>query len=143
VWALGDAAINRDASGTPYPATAQHAVRQGKHLARNLARVLGGEAPLPLEFRPLGSLVALGCRSGVAKILGLRLAGFPAWWLYRTVYLTKMPGLSRKARVALDWTLGLLFPPDAVQLGVHGKTPRGDNARAESPVSSLDRTGST
>jgi NADH dehydrogenase len=119
VWALGDSAVNPDAEGKPYPATAQHAVRQGAHLANNLARVLCGDPPQALDFRPAGELVALGCRSGVAKIFGVKLAGFPAWWMYRTVYLLKMPGLSRKARVALDWTFDLVFAPDVVQLGVH------------------------
>jgi NADH dehydrogenase len=119
VWAAGDAAVNPDRDGNPYPATAQHAVRQAKHLAKNLALVLEGKPPQPLDYRPIGSLVALGCRSGVAKIFGIKLAGFAAWWMYRTVYLLKMPGLSRKARVALDWTTDLLFSPDVVQLGVH------------------------
>ncbi len=119
VWAIGDAAVNPDAAGEPYPATAQHAVRQGIHLAGNLARLLAGESPRPLDYRPKGEIVPLGCRSAVAEILGIKLAGFPAWWLYRTVYLSKMPGLSRKARVALDWTFDLVFPPDVVQLGVH------------------------
>jgi len=123
VWAIGDAAVNPDAAGRPYPATAQHAVRQGQHLARNLVRVMSGEKPTPLDFEPLGSLVALGCRSGVAKIFGVKLAGFPAWWMFRTVYLSKMPGLGRKARVAIDWTFDLFFAPDPVQLGVHQREP--------------------
>ena len=119
VWAIGDCAVNPDAEGRPYPATAQHAVRQGVHLARNLSRSLSGTSPQPFDYTALGSIVALGCRSGVAKVFGVKLAGFPAWWLFRSVYLMKMPGLSRKARVALDWTLELLFPRDFVQLGVH------------------------
>ncbi len=68
-----------------------------------------------------GSLAALGCRTGVAKVFGLKLSGFAAWWLWRTVYLLKMPGLSRKLRVALDWTIDLVFSRDYVQLGVHGQ----------------------
>jgi NADH dehydrogenase len=119
VWAVGDAAVNLDPDGNPYPATAQNAVQEGTQLARNLARVLRGGRAEPLRYRPLGSIVALGCRSGVAKILGIKLAGFPAWWMYRTVYLLKMPGFARKLRVALDWTMDLFFAPDFVQLGVH------------------------
>lgn len=125
VWAIGDAAVNVDAEGNAYPATAQHAVRQGANVARNVARVLDGKTPRPFDFRSLGSLVALGCRSGVAKIFGIKLAGFAAWWMYRSVYLMKMPGLARKARVALDWTFDLVFPPDVVQLGVHRGLRRG------------------
>ena len=79
--------------------------------------------PLAAQLFPLsvlvGSLVALGCRSGVAKVFGFKLSGFPAWWLHRTVYLSKMPGFARKARVALDWTFDFIFAPAVVQLGVH------------------------
>lgn len=125
VWAIGDAAVNRDKHGNAYPATAQHAVKQGSHAARNVARSLEGRASEPFDYEPLGSLVALGCRSGVAKVFGIKLAGFAAWWMFRTVYLMKIPGFARKARVALDWTFDLLFPPDVVQLGVHGKSRDG------------------
>jgi NADH dehydrogenase len=119
VWAIGDAAVNVDKTGRPAPATAQQAVRQGRHLARNLGLAVSGRQPLPLVARSAGSVAALGCRTGVAKLFGLKLSGFPAWWLYRTVYLWKMPGLARKIRIAIDWTLDLVFPRDVVQLGVH------------------------
>ena len=119
VWAIGDSAVNPDPDGKPYPPTAQHAVRQGQGLAANLARVVAGEPATHFVYEAVGSLAALGCRTGVAKILGVKLSGFPAWFLWRTVYLFKMPGLSRKVRVALDWTLDLFFRRDVVQLGVH------------------------
>ncbi len=118
VWAIGDAAVNRDADGVPYPATAQHAVRQGQHLARNLVRALRGLEPEPCDIRSLGALAALGCRTGVAEILGVKLSGFAAWFLWRTVYLMKMPGVARRVRVALDWTVDLFFPRDPVQIGL-------------------------
>ncbi len=124
VWGIGDTAVNPDPDGAAYPATAQHAVQQGRHLARNLARVLRGEAPTPCDIRTKGVLAALGCRTAVAKVLGLKLSGFPAWFLWRTVYLLKMPGWSRRARVALDWTLDLLFRRDVVQLGLAGRPGR-------------------
>ncbi|MFO7653071.1 MAG: NAD(P)/FAD-dependent oxidoreductase [Candidatus Krumholzibacteriia bacterium] len=117
VWALGDCAVNPDPQGDPYPATAQHAVGQGKALADNLLRVLRGQEPRPCVIESRGSLVALGCRTGVARVLGIKLSGFPAWFLWRTVYLTKMPGWGRRARVALDWTVDLLFGRDDVQMG--------------------------
>ena len=119
VWAIGDGAVNTDTAGGAYPATAQHAVRQGVHLARNLAAVLKGRPTTPCRIVSKGSLAALGCRTGVAKVFGIKLSGFPAWWLWRTVYLLKMPSFSRKLRVALDWTIDLLFSRDYVQLGVH------------------------
>ncbi len=119
IWAIGDSAVNIDREGKPYPATAQHAVREGIAVADNLVRVLRGDPPRPFNFRTQGTLAALGCRTGVAQIFGLRLSGFPAWWQWRTVYLLKMPGLSRKVRIAIDWTLDLFFRRDDVQLGVH------------------------
>lgn len=118
MWAIGDSAVNVDAEGNPYPATAQHATRQGAHLAKNIVRVLRGEPTEPCDLDNLGAIAALGCRTGVAKILGVKLSGFPAWFMFRTVYLLKMPGLARKIRVALDWTIDLLFSKDAVQLGL-------------------------
>jgi NADH dehydrogenase len=119
VWAVGDSAVNIDAEGKPYPATAQHAVREGAHVADNLVRLLEGMVSMPFNYRTQGSLAALGCRTGVAEVFGLRLSGFPAWWLWRTLYLLKMPGLARKVRIAIDWTLDLFFRKDDVQLGVH------------------------
>jgi NADH dehydrogenase len=119
VWAIGDAAVNRGPDGAAYPATAQHAVMEGVHAAANIAAALRGRPTRPCDLPDLGSLAALGCRTGVARILGVRLSGFLAWWLWRSVYLLKMPRLSRKTRVALDWTIDMLFARDYVQLGVH------------------------
>jgi NADH dehydrogenase len=123
LWAIGDCAVNLDSEGKPYPATAQHAVRQGQHLAHNLACVMRGEAAEPCEIKSPGQLAALGSYRGVAKIYGLKFAGFPAWFLWRTVYLTKMPGWGRSLRVALDWFMEFFFSLDYVQLGV--STTRG------------------
>lgn len=137
VWAIGDSAVNLDAAGQPYPATAQHATRQGVHLARNLVRVLRGDASRPCDITNQGSIAALGCRTGVAKILGVKLSGFPAWFMFRTVYLMKMPGLARKFRVALDWTMDLLFTKDVVQLGLtRARRGIGDSSR---PVDEITR----
>lgn len=124
IWAIGDAASNPGPDGQPYPATAQHATRQGKHLARNLLRAIDGRPTQPCDLVNQGSLAALGCRTGVAKIFGVKLSGFPAWWVWRTVYLLKMPRLARKLRVAMDWTLALFFRRDIVELGVHRRTSR-------------------
>lgn len=124
VWAIGDCAVNPGPDGKPYPATAQAAVQQGRAVADNLARVLRGKAPVPCVARDRGSLVPLGCRTGVARIGPLRLSGFPAWFLWRTVYLLKMPGWGRRLRVALEWSIGLLFGRDDVQFGLRGEPPR-------------------
>jgi NADH dehydrogenase len=119
VWAIGDCAVNPDPNGRGYPATAQHAVRQAVHAAGDIARILKGRTTRPCNIASTASLAALGCRTGVARVFGLKLSGFPAWWLWRSVYWLKMPGLARKLRVALDWTVNLIFPRDYVQLGVY------------------------
>ena len=119
VWAAGDCASIPDAQGHPYPATAQHAAREGAHLAHNLARALEGKPLVPFAYASRGTLVSLGCRTAVAKVLGLKLSGFAAYFIWRTYYWLKMPGWPRKFRVALDWTADLIFARDIVQLGVH------------------------
>lgn len=118
VWAIGDCAVNPAPDGRPYPATAQAAVQQGRAVAANLTRVLKGQPTEPCIIKDRGALVALGCRTGVASIGPFRLAGFPAWFLWRSVYLMKMPGWGRRLRVALEWSIDLVFGRDDVQLGV-------------------------
>ncbi|MGH9224055.1 MAG: NAD(P)/FAD-dependent oxidoreductase [Acidimicrobiales bacterium] len=116
VWALGDCAEipDPDRDGTPYPPTAQHALREGRAAADNIAAVIGGREPAPFRFRTIGILVALGHRTAVAEIRGRHFSGLAAWLLWRTVYLGKLPGLEKKLRVALDWTIELAFPRDIV-----------------------------
>ena len=117
VWALGDSAAVPDlVCGNMCPPTAQHALRQGKLLARNIAAVLAGNPPQPFRYKPQGLLAGLGRRAAVAEIFGLKFSGFLAWWLWRTIYLMKLPSFERKVRVALDWTLDLFFPRDIVYL---------------------------
>jgi NADH dehydrogenase len=116
VWALGDcAAIPDAATGGTFPPTAQHALREGRCVARNIVAELRGEAKTPFAFSTIGLLAAIGRRTGVANILGVNFSGFVAWWLWRTIYLAKLPRLEKKLRVALDWTLDVLFSKDLVQ----------------------------
>jgi len=117
IWALGDCAeIPTPQAGQYYPPTAQHAIRQGTRAAENIAASIKGGRRRPFIYKPLGMLASLGRRSAVAEVCGLRFSGFLAWWLWRTVYLFKLPGFERKVRVALDWTLDLFFPRDIVLL---------------------------
>jgi NADH dehydrogenase len=117
LWAVGDSAAIPDVvTGGFCPPTAQYALRQGKRLAQNIAAVLEGRAAEPFAFKALGVLAGLGRRSAVAEILGFQFSGFVAWWLFRTIYLMKLPGFERKLRVAIDWTLDLIFPRDIVYL---------------------------
>lgn len=121
VWAIGDAATVVDAEGKPYAATAQNASRQGPHVAQNVLAAVRGEATRPFDFQTLGSFAAIGRRSAAAEVKGRNITGFFGWLLYRGAYLSKMPTLSLKVRLVLDWTLELLFRTPAVQLGVHRK----------------------
>ncbi len=115
VWALGDCACVPDPQGLPYPPTAQHALRQGRVLADNVVAHLLGRESKPFVFRTIGQLATIGRRSGVAQVFGLRFSGFVAWWLWRSIYLAKLPRLEKKLRVVLDWSLDLLFSKDLVQ----------------------------
>jgi NADH dehydrogenase len=116
VWALGDCALVPDKKAGGFcPPTAQHALREGRLLARNIAAEIRGGEKRPFVFRTIGQLAAIGRRTGVANILGVNFSGFVAWWLWRTIYLSKLPRLEKKLRVALDWTLDLVFSKDLVQ----------------------------
>ena len=126
VWAVGDCAFVPDirTPGKSHPPTAQHAIREGKVVAQNIAAVILGRPLKSFSFRTIGLLASIGRRMGVARILGFNFSGFFAWWMWRTVYLSKLPGLDRKVRVAFDWTLDLLFPKDVC--AVHDLDQRRD-----------------
>lgn len=128
VWALGDCAYIVDSrTGEPCPPTAQHAIREARCVGDNIVASLRGTSKRSFAFNALGKMGALGHRSAVAEVFGVKLSGFLAWWLWRTVYLMKLPGLDRKVRVAVDWTLDLLLPPDIVQI----KADRSTSIRRE------------
>jgi NADH:ubiquinone reductase (H+-translocating) len=118
VWAVGDSAFIPDPNGKPYVPTAQNSSRQGPLSAENVLRSIRGEELKTFDFNALGSLAALGRRSAVARVLGMKFSGFIAWFMFRTVYLMKMPSWSRKVRIVIDWTLSLFFKQEPVQLGV-------------------------
>jgi NADH dehydrogenase len=118
-WAAGDnAAVPDLTTGGLCPPTAQHAIRQAKQLARNVVACANGQPPRPFRYHNRGQLVSLGRYRGVARLPGrIRVRGFTAWWLHRTYHLAKMPTLNRRVRIALDWTVAMLFPRDVVALG--------------------------
>jgi NADH:ubiquinone reductase (H+-translocating) len=131
VWAIGDAAAVPDPArrGKPSPPTAQHAIRQGRRVARNVAAELGVRGSLgggrvrPFRYRTLGVFVDLGRHRAVASTMGIRWRGFPAWFLARTYHLANMPGTKRKLRLLVDWTVALLFERDTAELGQLGHPP--------------------
>jgi NADH dehydrogenase len=115
VWAIGDCAAVPDASrpGQPSPPTAQHAIRQGRLVARNVAATLAGGRVRPFRYRTMGVVAELGHNRAVAITLGIRWRGFPAWFIARTYHLLLMPGVGRKLRLLADWNVALLFGRDA------------------------------
>jgi NADH dehydrogenase len=119
-WAVGDCAGVPDPNkpGDLCPATAQFAIRQAKTCAKNILAAVDNTPAKrkPFSFKALGSLASLGNRSAVADMMGIKLSGFIAWFAWRTVYLSKLPGVVRRLRVTLDWTLDLFFPRDITQL---------------------------
>jgi NADH dehydrogenase len=116
VWALGDCArVPNTHSETPDPPTSQHALRQARRLAKNLAG-----PPQPYGYRMLGQVATLGRHKGIAEVLGLRLRGFVGWWVTRSYHLYQLPTLQRKLRVVVDWTVSLFFPRDIAELAQLG-----------------------
>jgi NADH dehydrogenase len=116
VWALGDCAAIPGPDGRPYPALAQHTVREARQLARNIRAVIEGRTPAPFVYQPLGTMASLGHTRAVARAFGVRLTGFPAWWVRRTYYLFQMPRWERRLRIVLDWTVALFFRPDTTKV---------------------------
>jgi NADH dehydrogenase len=146
VWALGDCAAIPDPSGKPYPALAQHALREARQLAENLTAIMKGREPKPFVYETKGTLALLGDFKGAGKIYKFKIHGFVAWWVWRTYYLFQMPHWSRRLRVVIDWTVALFFHNDVVQLDLSrgtrpppparpaptdgdGSTPAGESSR--------------
>jgi NADH:ubiquinone reductase (H+-translocating) len=141
VWAVGDCAFVPDIRnpGKSHPPTAQHAIREGKVVAQNIAAVLLGRRLKAFSFKTIGLLASIGRRSGVARIFGFNFSGFLAWWMWRTVYLSKLPGLDKKVRVAFDWTLDLPFPKDVC--AIYDLDHRRDFHRQEHTRNTLGNNG--
>jgi NADH dehydrogenase len=115
--AVGDcAAVPDSESGQFYPPTAQHGLREGVVAAKNIERTILGQPLEPFRFKTLGLLAAIGHHTGVAMIFGMKFSGFIAWWLWRSVYLLKLPRLAKKLQVVIAWTLDLFFGRDITQI---------------------------
>ncbi len=119
VWSAGDGAAVPDVThpGEMTSPSAQHAVRQAKVLGDNVARVLRGRSSRAYVHKHVGSVASLGLHKGVAQVYGVKLRGWPAWFMHRTYHLSRVPTFNRKVRVALDWTLALFFRREVVSLG--------------------------
>ncbi len=135
-WGAGDCAavpdLTSDVPGATTGPNAQHAVRQAKLLGDNIAAVLRGREPKNYVHKYVGSVASLGLHEGVAEVYGVKVKGFPAWFMHRTYHVSRMPTLNRKVRIVLDWTLALFFRREAVSLGrIH--VPRDEFRRAAVP----------
>jgi NADH:ubiquinone reductase (H+-translocating) len=118
VWAAGDIAAVPDlTTGGLAPPTAQHAMREGRRLGRNLTATLLGGALEPFVWRNVGGVCSLGRYKGVADVFGIKVKGFLGWFLHRSYHLWAMPTVGRRVRIAVDWTIALLFPRDITQFG--------------------------
>jgi NADH dehydrogenase len=134
VWVIGDAARVIDPhTKKPYPQTAQHAVREAKLVARNIAAALRGDPPGEMRYRTIGQMIALGHRSAIAYIRGISISGVVAWWMWRTYYLMQLPRWNRRLRVMFDWTVDLFFPPELVQLKVGQPSGPGHGGAVTAP----------
>ncbi|MBO0827912.1 MAG: NAD(P)/FAD-dependent oxidoreductase [Streptosporangiales bacterium] len=118
-WAAGDCAGVPDLTrpGEVCAPTAQHAVRQARLLARNVYATIRGGKPAEYRHRNVGSVATLGLHKGVAQVYGVKVRGWPAWFMHRTYHVSRMPSLNRKVRVVGDWTFSLFFKRENVSLG--------------------------
>jgi NADH dehydrogenase len=132
-WSAGDCAavpdLTKDDPNALCGPTAQHAVRQSKRLADNLLAALRGKDLTPYKHAYAGSVASLGLHRGVAEVYGIKVKGFPAWFMHRTYHVSRLPTLNRKVRVIADWTLALFFRREIVSFGSFAN-PRGDFTRA-------------
>ena len=134
VWALGDCAAVPAPDGQPYPSLAQHALREAKVLARNIAGVLDGRPAQPFVYSTLGMMGSLGHCKALGQLLGVRVRGVLAWFVRRTYYLLQMPTWRRRLRIMIDWTFSLLFRPDIVKMSLDSEEGERHEAAAAGAV---------
>jgi NADH dehydrogenase len=142
-WSAGDCAAVPDltkAAGEFTGPSAQHAVRQARRLGDNLVAQLRGEPLTPYKHRHVGSVASLGLHKGVAQVYGIRLKGWPAWFMHRTYHVSRVPTLNRKIRVVADWTAALFFRREVSSLGALAAPRREFEQVALPPAESVDRS---
>jgi NADH dehydrogenase len=135
-WGAGDCAAVPDLTGPPAAMcspSAQHAVRQAKVLGDNLVAAIRDLPPADYRHKHAGSVASLGLHKGVAQVYGIKLKGWPAWFMHRTYHMSRMPTLNRKVRIVLDWTLALFFRRELVALG-RLQNPRAEFRAAATPA---------
>ncbi len=123
VWALGDcAAILDSRTDKICPPTARFALRQAEVLARNIRAELEGRPKRGFHYELSRRAFIVGHQTACAELTVpftrdrcVRFSGLFAWLMWRGIYLSKLPGLERKIRVLVDWTIEIFFPRDIVQ----------------------------
>jgi NADH dehydrogenase len=141
VWAIGDAAAVPDPAAKGQrstPPTAQHALRQGRLVGANVAATLGHGHLKKFTYKTLGVFVDMGRHQAVAEMLRIRIRGFPAWFAARTYHLALMPGVNRRLRLMIDWSVGLFFGRSDAELGQLGHPP---SLTDEAPQGELTASG--
>jgi NADH dehydrogenase len=136
VFAIGDCASIIDPStGKLCPPTAQHAIRQAKVAAENIKSTIRHQGNsnngnkntdknnndndlMEFDYQTRGNMATIGKKNGVAILLGLKISGFAAWWLWRTFYLVNMPTIEKRLRVMVDWTIDIFFNRDVTRLKI-------------------------
>lgn len=117
LWAAGDcAAVPVFDTDKFHPPTAQHGLREGVTVAKNIEAMILDGSLKSFRFKMLGQLASIGHHTGVAMVFGIKFSGFIAWWFWRSVYLMKLPGLAKKLRVMASWTLDLFFGQQIEQM---------------------------
>src|SRR5437868_8501804 len=117
LWAAGDcAAVPILNTENFHPPTAQHGLREGVTVAKNIEATILDRSLRPFRYKMMGQLTSIGHRTGVAMVFGIKFAGFIAWWFWRSVYLMKLPRLAKKLRVMVSWTLDLFFGQEIEQM---------------------------
>jgi NADH dehydrogenase len=123
IWALGDCAQVPEPFKEGFcPPTAQHAIRQGTTAGHNIVASIRGGQKRGFDFGGLGKMGALGHHSAVAEIFGMNFSGIIAWFMWRGIYLMKLPGWGRRLKVATSWALDFLMPPELTQLKLAGSS---------------------
>ncbi|MEV6370248.1 NAD(P)/FAD-dependent oxidoreductase [Micromonospora musae] len=137
-WSAGDCAAVPDltkAPGAYCSPSAQHAVRQAARMADNIANVIRGREPVEYKHKHAGSVASLGLHKGVGQVYGIKVKGWPAWFMHRTYHMSRIPSFNRKVRVVVDWSLAFFLKREAVALGqLH--EPREEFLEASAPVGS-------
>ena len=137
VYSIGDCAVIpkvEDPAGRPPAPTAQNAVREAKTRAENILARIDGCEQRPFRYKPLGQLASIGGHTGVGEVLGIKVRGLIAWFMWRGYYWSRTPGVNRKVRIGIDWLLTAIFGADPVQLKVEDRTsPMGSSGTRRPP----------